>query len=322
MSVISIDPGFGETKIAIKDDNNRISYHKEVNLIAKLNKSENSNLLKDNDLNVVEYGSEKYYIGSNASQFPQANLINITNYDSLLKIIPIILKYILAKYGTFDKYVIDLSIAHIDHASDFKRFIIENLKLKEESVFVVPQGIGCKLAVDQVGLDLNVKSDSNVKNYLGIDIGFLTIDIIRVVSGKLNSNDIIGYEGEGVIKITDSIVNYLRSNHSIEISVPIAKKILADGYYRSRGASIDMSSVISEFKKEYIKKLINFLETNYASSIDQIDNIIIFGGGAEIIKEHLSYWNESYSNNFVLIPVTGSEYYNAIGNLFVVNLVK
>ena len=52
--------------------------------------------------------------------------------------------------------------------------------------------------------------------------------------------------------------------------------------------------------------------------MNAISNVILMGGGAEIIRENSNQWSEYYGDGFMIMPksVGSSTWYNAIGGLY------
>lgn len=154
-------------------------------------------------------------------------------------------------------------------------------------------------------------------NYLGIDIGFNTIDVFQVVDGTVVGTDVKGYVNYGVCKIAGAIQEFIKQKHSIDISLPRARQAIYDKGITIRGQIIDLKVVISQAVKDYVEFLHKFLEAEFGGVMNSVSNIIIFGGGAEIIKSEQEVWNSFYNKNFVRFPEKFSEYYNALGCLYV-----
>jgi len=322
MKILSIDPGFGDCKVGYLDGlNSRPEYFKHTNTIAKLGPVKNNSNLgisEDDSKHIIEFNGEQYLIGSIANQATNSQVLTIKDYDALKEISPLIIKKYLMKYGEVDHIVVSLSLAYLEKSGDYKNYIVEAFNLDPKKVSLVPQGVGCKIALDKLGFDLNDPSFKvDCTNYLGIDIGFNTIDVIKVIDGVLITQNIQGFPGMGVTKIVNKIYDDL-NNTNIPKDIPFSKikNFLTQGYATIRGETHDLSGQIESRIKEYITELHEFLEKNYKEDLDSIDFLVIFGGGANLIKKYRSNWNQFYKEGFVKIPETGPEYYNALGGLY------
>ena len=72
-----------------------------------------------------------------------------------------------------------------------------------ENVYILPQGAGSKITIDNYGVDFPNKQQefTGLSNYVGVDIGFNTIDIFLVTNGKTSPYLFKGIENEGVMKV-------------------------------------------------------------------------------------------------------------------------
>ena len=71
---------------------------------------------------------------------------------------------------------------------------------------------------------------------------------------------------------------------------------------------------------DYLTSTFNMLEEEYGDQFNKVDNILLFGGGAEIIKIYMeksdvirNTISELYGDEFLLLPKDKAEYYNTIG---------
>jgi len=92
------------------------------------------------------------------------------------------------------------------------------------------------------------------------------------------------------------------------------------GGYKKRGKFHDLSDKITEFIVEYLTSTFEMLESEYGDQFNKVDNILLFGGGAEIIKIYMEKSDvirktiaDLYGDEFLLLPKDKAEYYNTIG---------
>lgn len=319
--------GLGDSKLAI-NDNGKITYFKETNAITKLGTTGG---YSGNEKNIVFYQGAYYLVGKSALQYPDATVMNVMDYESMKTITPLIaLKYLGGEIPSaangltaqkitedFDYVAFTLSSAFRQYSRDYHEFISSALGIPTEKVKIVPQGASCKITLDHIGLDLtNPSLKDSFKNYLIIDIGFNTIDVSNVIDGSLMPEDIKGYPLEGVVNIANHVQQHVKSDLNQEFSIPRIRTALYDKQIKVRDKVYDLTKYIEDASLDYLKHLQQFLEQNYGDRMNTIDNVILFGGGAELIKVHKDAWKEMYGEGFMQFPVTGSEFYNAVGGLY------
>jgi len=314
MHIISLDPGFGDCKVALFTDiSQKPEYFKHINVVAHLGKDQSTDVNAD----VVELDGEFYMIGLPASQATASQVMPINDYESLKKVTPLILKRYLQQYDDITTIVVSLSLAFQKFAGDYKDFLIKTLGLDGKSLFLVPQGVGCKIALDKVGFNIEDPSFKiPCKNYLGVDIGFNTIDVIKVIDGVLIKKNIQGYSDMGVTQILGLLREDLKDmGCKEELSDAKIKVFLSQGSAVVRGVQYDLRTKITQRVKEYVEVIHEFLEKNYSEDLNSIDFLVLFGGGANLVGNNKEVWEKYYSPQFVKIPVT-PEFYNAIGGLY------
>jgi hypothetical protein len=92
--------------------------------------------------------------------------------------------------------------------------------------------------------------DSNTirsSNYLGIDIGFNTVDIFQVINGSLSANTVVGLEKFGICAIANKVIAELKETDNQTIDIQEAKEIITTG------------SKIAEIYKETAQKMVESL---------------------------------------------------------------
>lgn len=243
------------------------------------------------------------------------------DYDSIKLISPIIAKKYLDKMEEPDSITFSISSAYRNYSKDYREYMSDMLEIEKDKIKILPQGAGCKIALDNVGLDPNSPTNKNdYKSYLIVDIGFNTADVSVVIDGELDPFDIKGYEHEGVVKIAERVQSKVKSEYGIELSIPRVRTLLDTKILKVRGKTYDCMKIIYEATDTYLTEFKEFLEKYYGDRMDVINNVILFGGGAELVKLHQDHWDELFDtkgSSFMVTPVTDSEYYNSIGGCFI-----
>jgi hypothetical protein len=319
MKKLCIDVGFGDTKVAEMIDGVITKYFKETNAVAKLVGESDTVKYTGTEKDVIKYRDSFYLVGKNALQYPDKAVLNVLDYDSMAFITPLIaLKYINTNTDPYDSIIFTLSSAFIKRSSEYRDHLIAELGMDKSRIKIIPQGAGAKVTLDNIGLDLsNPSAKNSYKNYLIVDIGFNTVDVANVIGNSIMPADIKGYPDEGVINIAKYVQKKLAEVAETEISISRARSVLYDKTLKVRDKVHDCSSMISEGISEYLNHLKVFLENNYGDLMDTIDNVILFGGGAELIKDNSDQWKSLYGEGFMLSPKLDAEYYNCIGGLYI-----
>lgn len=281
----------------------------------------------END-NIVHYDGNYYMIGDDAKHLPSTNIQNLDEYKNLEYFAPLLLIHAikLAKLQRVDLVITGLSIAQVENSGHFQNalehFVVDG-KEYNFKVLLLPQGAGAKLTYDKYGNNFpnEQKEFLGETNYVIVDNGFNTLDLVLVNKGITDPNLFQGIEKHGLMKIAAVVARLINEKHGRQLSLPEAREVLDSGIYKLRGQKYDYSKEISEIKNEYLKEIINLVNERYGNVLDKIDFLVLLGGGAYI-------FNNS-DNGFIRVVHKDSEYYNAIGeylyglrNLGVINETK
>ncbi|MCQ2209280.1 MAG: plasmid segregation protein ParM [Paludibacteraceae bacterium] len=318
--ILSCDFGFGHSKVAILEDGVVTVKMKELDSVVELTTDASYSDLKIINDDIFEYDGKKFLVGGNALQAVgnAAKVLDVSDYETFKYVTPLLLKKYMKRFkGDFQRVMLSISTAFYERSGDYKEFVSKKAGIPASHLFVLPQSAAGKLCIDHMGLDINNPSiKTQHLNYLIIDGGFQTLDIAQVINGKLMPMNIKGYAGMGVVKIAEQLIPYIKELTGKDISVSKARQLIESRKYVLRGKPYDISEFIEKAVNNYVLSISKFLEEKYSEQMDNIDNIIIFGGLAELIRSKMDVWDSIYNKNFVKIPVDNSEYYNVIGALF------
>jgi len=317
---LSLDIGFSSTKVAVLNDG-VLTFFKEQNAICKLGSVGG---YTGKEKNVIEFNGEYYLIGLSALQYPDASVMNVLDYDAMKLISPLVAKKYMRNYNLDDIEFISFSLsqAFLDFSKDYKEHMIATLGLPPEKVLLAPQGATAKVAIDNIGLDVDDPSHKDsYKNYLIVDIGYNTIDVCNVIDGSLMPADISGFSHVGAILIAEEVQRLIKEKYDLDLSLPRVRNILETKIYQRRDKIYNCEEIVKTAIENYLDTLHSFLEEHYGTRMDAISNVIILGGGAELIKLNISKFEEFYGKGFVLFPTIegSSTYYNAIGACYLKN---
>lgn len=311
MNVLGLDIGFGDIKVAYGNDTGITKLFKVPSVVALV---ESSEYLTDD--RAVTYEGRPYYVGEDALQVESSRIRDVPDYKALEKYTPVfigkIISMIDAEPDSIDSVVVGLSVAHLKMSG----YYVEKVKAALESlgceakVKIVPQGLGAKVALDKYGCKFpNKLTDfDSSKNYIGIDLGFNTLDIFQVINGKASANLLRGIENRGISVITSRIIEHFESNVSINrtLTMKEAKAVLDQGYIQIRGSRMNLEKLISEFKDDYLEETMTLVENEFGEILDKVEKVYLIGGGSTVLT-HID------GDPFYERPRSRPEYYNAIG---------
>lgn len=328
--VVSIDLGFGSTKIAIFENTVLKKYFKEIPSVIKVMETEISaymkSTLKENDVDkhIVQYEGNKYMVGGSALHVSvnKENVLDVVDFESFKVASVIVLKYFLDNLNLKDGMTglrISLSMAYIQKSKEFKSHLVEKLGMSPDLIRLIPQGRGAWECIKKIGLNpLNPSAGlSTIENAIVMDYGFNTLDVCQIVNGEFYYQGVRAFEKQGSVRIADKLREIINNEYDISISLSRAREVLEHpkNMFESRGVVKDYSDILLTLKKEYVKETCVFMNKNFEDVLNATKNLIIVGGVGHIIMENYDIFKENFkhSEGFVLIPEDLVEYYNAIG---------
>jgi hypothetical protein len=327
MKLLAIDLGYSSVKVAYHNETGALQFEKYISALAKIQDP----MEADDDV-LFRLGADFYILGTPALKVPRSCLLRLDDFESMKVAYPVWISYLLTKYSreglTFDKVVIGLSMAFKDRTDELLTYLCETLgKQKEDGFFIcLPQGLSCKLAYSECGLDIRESSKHNdykMKNYLILDGGFLTCDICNVANGTASAGAAVGIPNTGLIVVSLNVIDYLRKEYNMEVSVKEAQTIVDNaGRFTRRGKEYNIGSKLDEFIKKYLLDVLNLLEAKFGEAIDAVDGILVCGGLSYFFKKYLTdpkftklVEDQHFPTSFLHFPSTDSEYFNAFSYL-------
>lgn len=322
MAKLGLDIGYGYTKYCILDDKGKIHYDKIVSGVCKVPDSSYSELT-DKDSYYI-FKDKKYLIGDLSSMLMEAP-IDVMTYEGYKEVSAVITSYMLHIHRNYNIEEIRLGLtpAMWDKKDEYLDCICSELGLSKEKVAIKIQGLSGHQCYKKYGVDPS--SDENQSqyisdNYVGLDIGHNTLDFYIVLDGKVLDYGIKGFLKRGACIITDNIKKHVQSDYGYELNDVEAKAVLNTGLLKRRRRIIDLKNKVNQFILNYLESTLQLVEQEYGVQLDKVDQILIFGGGGEIIKlacetseEFKAQLEELYGDGYLLIPRNGSSFYNCIG---------
>lgn len=307
-TILGIDVGFGDIKVTLGTSDGNIT--KQFKYTSTIGITSPNPHVRDS--RIYKFKEHSYYVGEDALRLPSENLIDITDYKNLEYYAPLFLYHTIKVLGVMPDIIVSgLSKAQIENSGYYKEalqaFEVNDEKLTFDNVFILPQGAGSKLTIDKYGDNFpNIQETFlGTSTFVGVDIGFNTLDLFMVTDGKTSPNLFEGIEREGVMKIATKVAKKVKELHGRDITLHEAKEIIDTGIYKLRGQAHPFKEYVDDVKKDYLKELLQLIENRYGKILDKCDFISLSGGGSTIFK--------TTDNGFIRVPRTKHEYYNAIG---------
>lgn len=328
--LLSIDLGYSSVKVCRYDEEGVIVYEKFISAVAKLPQVP---LEIDDDL-MFRLGTDYFCLSTAALKQPKSYLLNLENFEDLKAAYPVWISYLLKRYGgpeMFDHVIIGLSLAFNDKVDELLQYLYETLMIDPGNTYFIclPQGLSCKEAYSELGLNLrepSTKTDQRLLDYLLVDGGFLTIDATAVTGGKAAASSAIGIPKSGVINIAYNTMDYLYKTYEMRVSVKEAATIVDnDGIFQKRGKKYNISDQVEKFTKAYLVNVIKLIEDRFGENLDAgCQGILILGG--------LAYFFEKYMNDddmkkeiekhfpisFIHLPPVDAEFFNCYSYLRII----
>ena len=324
MRLLSIDLGYSSTKVVYYNENGILQFDKFISAVAKID-----NPMEADDDVMFRLGVNYYILGTAALKVPRSLLLNLENFDDLKTAYPVWISYLLKKYGganSFDKVVLGLSMAYSNRADELLQYLYETLMIEKEDYFMcLPQGLSCKLAYSECGLDIRETSKHNdfrMRNYIILDGGFLTCDMCNVANGTASAGAAIGVPNTGIICIAYDVIDYLFKEFNMKASVKEAQTIIDNnGKFSRRGKEYNISTKIDEFTKKYLSNVLKLLEEKFGEAVDAVEGILVCGGLSYFFKKYIDdpqmikEIEKHFPISFLHFPVVDSEFFNSYSYL-------
>lgn len=327
--LISFDSGYDMCKVSWIDNDGLMQVDKFPSAVCKLpNPAE---IDDENNGQVFRIGPDWWAVGETALKCPKSLLMPLETFEDMLAVYVPLCSYVANKYGngfdSFDHFIIGVSVCFQDKVNTLISHLMTSLNMtsdKEDYFVCLPQGVSAKYCYFQYGLNPSSqteKSKTRMNDFLIADIGGLTIDLSLVLQGSSSTGIKLGLSNVGGNVISYQLCDYVYQNYGFQISFKTAQVIVkGDNVLVRRGREIDLSDVIKQLKKNYIKDVLNLFEDKLGEMIDSISGILLVGGGAMIFKEMYNdpdvekEIEKHFSKNFIKIPEM-PEYYNVIAYL-------
>lgn len=307
MSILGIDCGFGDNKITFGSETSIEKMFKFSSVVGVVKRND---LVSDN--RIYDYKGNSYYVGELALSLESNKILDTSHYVNLEMFSPLFIDKVINDIDKVPEIIVcGLSIAHVANSGHYRKAIVDYVHEKynpQIKVGIIPQGIGGKLTIDRYGMNFpGLNTDfAEGASYISCDVGFNTLDILQVTDGKTSPNLIRGIEQQGVIKIVQALLAFIKETYGTDFTLKEGKDILDKGFFKVRGQEYHLENVISRLKSEYLKNLEELIEKEFGQVLDKVNFLYLFGGGAYMFTDKVS--------DFIKVPKAKAEFYNSIGN--------
>jgi len=281
MQRISIDLGYGDTKVVVGD-----KIFKFASAIEKRKESQAEYNSDHND--VYLFKGRKYTVGNRAL----VNAISTRGFNFLLKYGALLIYHAIELSG-LDKnepmeIIIGLSILNWqdkDIFIDTLRTINVNDEIILPKIHLMAQGQGIYL--DYVG-----KKDGLV---CVADIGYNTFDFLVFEDGKPRQ-DLSYATNKGANEIITELQTKLKKRFNFDATEQIAKDTFINGYIMHYGEKIDLSDEIDESKEDYAEYILDEMKNKGVDLLRSATAVIFSGGGAYFLNNTKNQSNVVFSS--------------------------
>jgi len=170
-----------------------------------------------------------------------------------------------------------------------------------DNITVYPEGIGaaaCFVLDDQGQI---AEGDALTGETLILDAGVYTLDVLKLLDGNFNPETLehATWDNGGVdTHIRQPIVRWLKrqsddfANLSVDdIDLAIRHGAASDDYtLRIAGYEIDLAPMIEKYRERYAGWVANNIIDGAFDGLRGIRSVILVGGGALLMEEHLKTW--------------------------------
>ncbi len=281
MQRLSIDLGYGDTKVVIGD--------KIFKFTSAIEKRKESQVEYDSDNDdVYLFKGRKYRVGDRAL----VNAISTRGFNFLLKYGALLIYHAIELSG-LDKnepleIIIGLSILNWkekDIFIDTLRTINVNDSIISPKIHLMAQGQGIYL--DYVG-----KKDGLV---CVADIGYNTFDFLVFEDGKPRQ-DLSYATNKGANEIITELQTKLKKRFNFDATEQIAKDTFINGYIMHYGEKIDLSDEIDESKEDYAEYILDEMKNKGVDLLRSATAVIFSGGGAYFLHKSKNPSNVVFSS--------------------------
>jgi hypothetical protein len=325
--LLAIDLGYSSVKVAYYDNEGVLQFDKFISATAKIPEPKEL----DDEI-VFQLGMDYYVLGPSALKVPRSYLMPLETYDDMKAVYPAWISYLTKYYKQkgleFDHIIIGLSMAFVDKGDDLLQYLYDQLFIDTPGYFLLlSQAAASRMLYNKVGLDIRNSSkhtQAKLKNYLLLDVGFNTADLLSIQDGKASAGGSVGIPKVGVCVIAYGIMDYIYKEYEFRVSLKEAQQIVDEGSFIRRGRTINLHEKVNELSKKYLLDIVNLLEDKFSEALDVADGILLIGGISYIWNkfkndpELVKSIEKHFPMSFIHTPEFDGEYYNCTSYLKII----
>jgi len=273
--ILAVEIGFGDVKVmgdGIKFKFPTVVAYSGNGVLRGWNEEEKS----------YSFSGRRYIVGSSALSHPE--MFSSRDPEYLFEFAPLFLykAFELTGYKP-DRVALGLAVGYYSKKDSLVRKILsfevngERVEIPESVVF--PQAVG-------VWFDWADKNPDKVYgNYMVLDIGFNTVDVVFIKGGKVSREGSWMLEGEGTIKIVNHLADIIQQKVRVGLIPHNAKVLLERKSIVVYGKERNLERIIRKLSSDYSERLFSVLEARYGEKFRDLDRVIVGGGGAYYVRD-------------------------------------
>jgi plasmid segregation protein ParM len=174
-------------------------------------------------------------------------------------------------------------------------------------IIIVPQAVGVLQAYLR---ETAVKADD--EEGVVLDCGGNTLHVLSYCGAEARREGSKQYLEKGVAVAAKTVSVLIKKKTGLELLLPEVMEIMRHGSLTLRGDRIDLSNEISKILVDHFSELVREIQTDFRKIFDRKDKLVLAGGGASLLKEHLpEIWQP------MITIVADPEFANARGYFYI-----
>jgi len=268
---------------------------------------------------VVHFNEKMYFTGEDALLEDSESVISLLTKDHLKDYAPLFLWSILKKNNLscsdIDTLYISISPCDMDIYEKL-RVSLENFTINGENfhfpeLYFTAQGSIAKNAINEL-------ISPPVDMALIINIGDINLSIFEVYKGKsfpvVNDSVMLeGFESEGIIKILQSLQEYVRKEYDTSITNAEAIRVLYSGNFELFGKH-DLSKIINSYSQDYSRYVGKICNRFKGTELKRIKDIFIVGSHSKYVDAE-AFLSSFKVRTAKVRTLKGATFFNATGGI-------
>jgi actin-like ATPase involved in cell morphogenesis len=228
---------------------------------------------------VMEYEDKKYVVGDDADDI--ADVTRLQTVEDIIKWAPLFAAYAIKHVPERQRICIGLPVQYVLRNKE----LVEELKGSLRNFRV--NGLTYKFDVIAMAQGIGAYNDYHRKNeaeYVVVDIGYNTLDLVYVRDGK--PDDARMKMNKGINVLIGHVIDYIQNEYGATISAQKAQYILETGTYIRKGQTHKLDKVVEDLATAYTASVINeALQEKWKNELrDDVSKVVIVGGGANYVR--------------------------------------